>query len=169
MPYDANARLEQWLQQENPEEVLEPELAIVDPHHHLWDIRPFSTQPYLGFQQKVYLCEEIAEEIRVAGHRVVQTVFAQCGAFYRASGPEPMRCVGETEFVQGVVAMSNSGQYGDVALCAGIFSSADLRAGAAVDAVLQAHLAASANFRGIRTAFPSNLNDDFMQGYHLLA
>ena len=66
MPYAANARIEQWLQQENPEEVLEPELAIVDPHHHLWDIRPFSTQPYLGFQQKVYFVSESAGTLTIA-------------------------------------------------------------------------------------------------------
>ena len=39
MPYEANENLLQWLAQETPEEVLEPELLIVDPHHHLWDLR----------------------------------------------------------------------------------------------------------------------------------
>ena len=166
---NANERIEQWLSRETTEAVLEPQLAIVDPHHHLWDIRTFDTEPYASFEQKVYLCEEIVNEIRESGHNVVQTVFAQCGAFYRADGPQAMKCVGETEFVHGIVAMSNSGIYGDVRLCAGIFSSADLRAGAAVESVLKAHMAASPNFRGVRTAFPNDLNAAFMEGYAMLA
>lgn len=169
MPYVANEKLEEWLAAETPEETLEPDLPITDPHHHLWDIRSSTIEPAASFVQKVYLCEEIANEIQTSGHNVVKTVFAQCGAFYRASGPAPMRCVGETEFVHGVVAMSNSGIYGDVQLCAGIFGSADLRVGAAVEDVLLAHIAASPNFRGVRTAFPSDLNEDFMAGYGLLA
>ena len=169
MAYAANESIESWLARETPEEVLEPELPIVDPHHHLWDIRSFTIEPHMSFEQKVYLCEEIVNDIRAGGHNVVKTVFAQCGAFYRASGPEAMRCVGETEFVHGIVAMSNSGIYGDTELCAGIFGAADLRAGAAVEDVLLAHMRASPNFRGIRTAFPRDLNEDFMAGYNMLA
>ena len=161
--------IEGWLAGESVEEVLEPDLPIIDPHHHLWDIRGAAVEPLASFQQKVYLCEEIMRDIRAAGHNVVQTVFAQCGAFYRADGPEQMKCVGETEFVHGIHAMSNSGLYGDTRLCTGIFSSADLRLGADVEAVLQAHLAASPNFRGVRTAFPSDLNEEFLAGYAMLA
>ncbi len=164
MPYAENAAIEQWLAQTPPEDVLEPDLPIIDPHHHLWDLRDTSAP----WAQKVYLCDEMAEEIRASGHNVVQTVFAQCNAFYRADGPEEMRCVGETEFVHGVVAMSRSGRYGPAQLCTGIFSGADLRLGKAVEPVLQAHLAASPNFRGIRTAFPSDLNAEFMDGYAML-
>lgn len=98
----------------------------------------------------------------------MQTVFAQCNAFYRADGPEEMRCVGETEFVAGIAAMSRSGLYGSVRVCTGIFSSANLHLGQAVEPVLQAHLAVSPNFRGIRSAFPSDLNDEFMAGYAVL-
>lgn len=169
MPHSANSRVDDWLNTQPPEEVLEPELPIIDAHHHLWDIRPFATEPYYSFQQKVYLCEDIINDIRDSGHNITQTVFAQCGAFYRAQGPEELRCVGETEFVHGVFAMSNSGIYGDVRLCTGIFSAADLRLGKKVDQVLRAHLAASENFRGIRTAFPSDLNEDFLDGFAQLA
>jgi L-fuconolactonase len=169
MSYAANQPLEQWLARETPEAVLEPELPIIDPHHHLWDIRTFTTEPYASFEQKVYLCQEIVDDIRGSGHNVVQTVFAQCGAFYRADGPEEMKCVGETEFVHGIHAMSNSGIYGPTRLCTGIFGSADLRLGAGVEPVLQAHMAASPNFRGIRTGFPSTLDETFLRGYGLLA
>jgi len=170
MPYAANGAIDGWLARESPEDVLEPDLPIIDPHHHLWDIRTFTTtEPYASFEQKVYLCEEISNDIRESGHNVEKTVFAQCGAFYRADGPQELKCVGETEFVHGIVAMSNSGLYGNVGLCAGIFGAADLRLGAAVEPVLRAHMNASPNFRGIRSAFPGDLNDDFLAGYRMLA
>jgi predicted TIM-barrel fold metal-dependent hydrolase len=74
-------------------------------------------------------------------------------SMYRADGPAPMRPVGETEFVNGVAAMSASGGYGDTRIAAGIVSFADLTMGAAVEEVLQAHVAvAPARFRGIRHA-----------------
>jgi len=169
MSHAANQRIDQWLSEETPEAVLEPELPIIDPHHHLWDIRTFTTEPYASFEQKVYLCQEIVDDVRASGHNVTQTVFAQCGAFYRAGGPEAMRCVGETEFVHGIFAMSNSGIYGDTRLCTGIFGSADLRLGDDVAPVLEAHMAASPNFRGVRTAFPSDLDGTFLRGYGMLA
>ncbi|XOV87763.1 MAG: amidohydrolase family protein [Pseudomonadota bacterium] len=163
--FDENRAIESWLASETPEPVLEPALPIIDPHHHLWDLRTFTTPPHADFEQKVYLCEEMTRDIATSGHNITQTVFAQCNAFYRADGPEEFRCVGETEFVQGIAAMSRSGVYGDTRLCTGIFSTADLRLGVAVRPVLEAHLAASANFRGIRSAFPSDLNPEFLAGY----
>ncbi len=164
MPYSENAALEDWLAQETPEGVMDPDIPIVDPHHHLWDLRGTGAP----WEQKVYLCEEIAQEIQASGHDVVQTVFAQCNAFYRADGPEEMRCVGETEFVHGVAAMSRAGRYGSARLCTGIFSGADLRLGKAVGLVLEAHIAASANFRGIRAPLPANVDRQFLDGYAML-
>ena len=160
-----NSDIENWIAKETPETTIEPELPIIDPHHHLWDLRKNNQ---MGFRQEVYLCEEISNDIQDSGHNVVQTVFAQCGAFYRADGPEEMKCIGETEFVNGIAAMSRSGLYGSTRLCTGIFSTADLRLGSRVEAVLEAHLQASSNFRGIRSAFPSDLNDTFLEGFSLL-
>ena len=168
MTYPENEALVQWLERETPEAVLEPELPIIDPHHHLWDIRNADIEPLASFRQKVYLCEEIMNDIQNAGHNIVQTVFAQCGAFYRADGVEAMRCVGETEFVHGIAAMSRSGLYGRMRLCSGIFGTADLRVGKDVEPVIQAHLAASPNFRGIRSAFPRDLDARFLEGYAVL-
>ncbi len=123
------------------EEPLEPGLPIIDPHHHLWD-HPEST----------YLLKELIRDTG-SGHRVVATVFVECMSMYRAEGPEPMRPVGETEFVNGIAAQSASGQYGETRAAAGIVSFADLAMGAAVESVLQAHIAAApARFRGIRHA-----------------
>jgi L-fuconolactonase len=129
---------EDWLAQWR-EEVLDPELPIVDPHHHLWD-RP-------GWR---YLLDEFLADVS-SGHNVLATVFVQCRTMYRRDGPEELRPVGETEFVNGVAAMSASGSYGPARICAGIVGHADLRLGARVEAVLEAHLrAGGGRFRGIR-------------------
>ncbi len=129
---------QEWLDQWH-EEILEPDLPIIDPHHHLWD-RP-------GWR---YLLDELLADLN-SGHTIVATVFLQCRAMHRADGPEPLRPVGETEFVNGVAAMSASGSYGATRICAGIVGYADLQRGASVRAVLEAHLRAGGDrFRGIR-------------------
>jgi L-fuconolactonase len=123
------------------EAALEPELAIVDPHHHLWD-HPGSR----------YMLDEIIRDT-ASGHRVLATVFVECMSMYRADGPAAMRPVGETEFVNGIAAQSASGQYGETRVAAGIVGFADLTLGDAVAPVLEAHIAAApARFRGIRHA-----------------
>ena len=160
--------MEEWLAQEDPEKVLDPELPIVDPHHHLWDLRKITFQPHREFLQKVYLTEEFANEIQRSGHKITHTVFAQCSAFYRKEGPEELKAVGEVEFANGVAAMSASGLYGDTQLCAGIFSYADLSLGRKVKSVLESLQNASPNFRGIRSPFPSDLNSEFLEGFKIL-
>ena len=165
MAVQENKVIERWIDAEDPEPILEPDLPIIDPHHHLWDLRKLND---LGFRQEVYLCEEISKDIATSGHNIKKTVFAQCGAFYRADGVQHMRCVGETEFANGMAAMSRSGVYGNTSICAGIFSTADMRLGTAVQAVLEAHLDASQNFRGIRTALPSELNSNFMDAFGVI-
>lgn len=112
-----------------PEEVLEPDLPIIDPHHHLWDRPP-----------QRYLLDEFLADIDT-GHNIVATVFVECTAMWRASGPEEMKPVGETEFVNGIAAMSASGTYGSAIVNAGIVSYADLRLGDHVEPVLEAHIA----------------------------
>ncbi len=72
---------------------------------------------------------------------------------FRAEGAQSLKPVGETEFVNGVAAMSASGGYGDTRVAAGIVSFADLCLGAAVRDVLEAHIGAARDrFRGIRHA-----------------
>jgi L-fuconolactonase len=122
------------------EPILEPERPICDPHHHLWD-HPGSR----------YLLDELLEDVD-SGHNVVATVFVECASMYRAEGPEAMRPVGETEFVNGIAAMSASGGYGRTRIAAGIVGFADLCLGAAVGEVLDTHCARSDRFRGIRHA-----------------
>ena len=128
----------QWLAQWR-EPVLEPDLAIVDAHHHLFD-RP----------QWRYRFDDLLEDLS-CGHAVRATVYLQCGEHYRADGPPALRPVGETEYVEGVAALSATGRYGSARVCAAIVGFADLTLGAGVDEVLDAHVAAApTRFRGIR-------------------
>ena len=129
---------EDWLKRTD-EEALEPELPIIDPHHHLWD-RPEST----------YLYPELRADIG-DGHRIVATVFIQCRSMYRASGPEPFRPIGEIEFVNGVAAQAASGIYGDCMACAGIVGYVDITRGAAAAPVLEAAIrAGGGRLKGLR-------------------
>ncbi len=130
---------EAWLAQQPPEPILDPDLPIIDPHHHLWD-RP----------DHRYLLDDFLADVRT-GHNVVATVFEECHAMYCARGPEELRPVGETEFVAGIGAMSDSGRYGPTRVAAGIVESADLTLGDHVEPVLTAHIqAGSGRFRGVR-------------------
>jgi L-fuconolactonase len=127
-----------WLERRK-EPILEPDLPIVDPHHHLWD-RP-------GWR---YLLDELLADTG-SGHNIIATVFVQARAMVRAAGPMEMRPVGETEFVNGVAAMSASGIYGKTKVCAGIVGHADLTLAGRVEPVLAAHTRAGGDrFRGIR-------------------
>ena len=121
--------------------VLEPDLPIIDPHHHLW--------VHTGHR---YLIEEYQADLE-SGHKVLATVYVECGAMYRRGGPPAMRPVGEVEFAAGVAAMSASGSYGPAQICAGIVGGADLSLGDVVGEVLDAMAAASGGrLRGIRNA-----------------
>jgi L-fuconolactonase len=122
------------------EEILEPELPIVDPHHHLVDRA--NTGRYL-------LPELLADT--GSGHNITATVYLEWLSMYRADGPVPLRPVGEVEFANGVAAIAASETYGKTRVCAGIVGYADLMLGAQVEEVLEAMiLAGGGRFRGIR-------------------
>jgi L-fuconolactonase len=124
-----------WLAQVD-EPVLDPDLPIVDPHHHLWD-----------YPESRYLGEELQADI--GGHNVVATVFVECGWSYRTTGMEALRPVGETDYVESLAL----GHKGRTRIAAGIVGFADLTLGAAAREVLTAHIATSpGRFRGIRHA-----------------
>ena len=132
-----------WLDKRR-EPALEPDLPIVDPHHHLID-RPESGR---------YLLPDLLADIAGGGHNVVATVYLEWLSMYRADGPAEMRPVGEIEFANGVAAMSASGAYGKPRICAGIIGHADLALGGRVRDVLEAMVVSGSGrggrFRGIR-------------------
>jgi L-fuconolactonase len=129
---------EEWLASRT-EDIVEPGLPIIDPHHHIWDM-----------PGERYLFDEFLKDVR-GGHNITASVFIECHAMYRADGPEAMKPVGEAEFIAGLAAQSASGQYGPKKLCGAIVGSVDLALGDRVEPVLEALVAAGGGrFRGIR-------------------
>jgi L-fuconolactonase len=130
---------EVWLTKQAPEPILDPDLPIIDPHHHLWD-RP----------NHRYLLDDFLADVRT-GHNIVATVFEECHTMYRSSGPEELRPVGETESIADITAKSASGLYGPTRVAAGIVGFADLTLGDRVEPVLEALIrAGGGRFRGVR-------------------
>src|ERR1700736_3137542 len=130
---------QEWLDRRR-EEIIEPDLPIIDPHHHLVD------RPETGRYLLPGLLADIA-----TGHNITATVYLEWLSMYRAAGPAELRPVGEVEFANGVAAMSASGTYGRTKVCAGIVGYADLALGAPVERVLEAQIdAGGGRFRGIR-------------------
>jgi predicted TIM-barrel fold metal-dependent hydrolase len=111
------------------ESALEPRLPIIDAHHHLWPD---------GHYQRADLIRDVT-----AGHNIVETVFIDCSASYRTSGPAEFAPVGETEW-----AMT---QRGGAGVIAGIVSHVDMYLGSRAAEVIEAHLAAGGEvFKGVR-------------------
>jgi predicted TIM-barrel fold metal-dependent hydrolase len=139
-----------WLAKAPPEPVIDPDLPIIDTHHHLWHRTGGAKGESWEVPAFRYLLDDFLADC-ATGHNIVGSVFLQCHAMYRASGPLAMRPVGETEFVAGIAAMSDSGRYGKTRVAAGIVGYADLTAGDWVTPVLEAHIrAGGGRFRGVR-------------------
>jgi predicted TIM-barrel fold metal-dependent hydrolase len=151
-----------WLDRRK-ETILDPKLPIVDPHHHLWDRD--------GWR---YLLPDLLDDTN-SGHNIVATVFIQARSMHRATGPVELQPVGEVEFANGVAAMSASGSYGKIRVCAGIVGHADLMLGSRIEPVLAALAGAGGDrFRGIRhtttwDADSSVGNPEYVTRPHLMA
>lgn len=143
------------------EAILEPDLQIIDPHHHLWDLRPMLPvlpEPHHDFIAAIagaahYTFDQLQADTKgglPGGHNVVGTCFMECGAFYNPAYGDALKVVGEVEFVNGVAAQAASGLYGAYRLCHAIIGHADLTLGDGARPVLEALIAASSRLRGIR-------------------
>ncbi len=127
------------------EPAIEPELAIVDPHHHLREFRdPLDNRPR-------YLAADLTQDIIRSGHRVLETVFLECGLMFLPDGLPELRSLGETQYVRAVADRSDAGSGPHIA--AGIVAKVDLRLGARAAAVLERHIeAGGGRVRGIRNS-----------------
>ncbi len=129
---------EDWLQRHH-EDILEPGLAIIDAHHHFYD------RPGWRYLRDDYLADT------GSGHAVRASVYVQAMTRYRTNGPAELKPVGETEYVVQTTEATGATEAGAPQLAAGIVGHADLRRGAAVREVLEAHIEAGrGRFRGIR-------------------
>ena len=134
-----------WLAQ-HVEPVIDPDLPIIDPHHHIWEE---AGNPYL--------LDDLIGDLDT-GHRIEATVFVQAHYGYRTSGPEELRCVGETEKATALAEEAQRRNYAP-AICAGIVGFADLLLGSGVARVLEAHVeAGKGRFRGVRHSVSRDTN-----------
>jgi predicted TIM-barrel fold metal-dependent hydrolase len=128
-----------WLAQVQ-EEIIDPERPIIDPHHHLWNDKDGSD----------YEIEKLWADT-ASGHNIIGTVFIECSTNYSKDGPEPLRPVGETEYVATLAAESHRNAASGRPPILGIVSHANLKLGDSVIDVLEAHReAANGLLRGIR-------------------
>ena len=128
-----------WLAQVQ-EEIIEPQLPIVDTHFHLW-----KQQPRFGR----YMLGDLWADTG-SGHQIEQMVFLECHSEFLEEGPEHLRPLGETRFVAAAAAEA-AAQASGVTRIGAIVGTADMMLGAAVEEVLQAQLEAGDGlFRGIR-------------------
>ena len=125
---------QEWLDQV-VEDIIEPELPILDPHHHMWP----------QGQGLPYTRDDLHRDAD-AGHNIVKTIFMECGSAYNRDAPEHLRSLGETAYI------ADQAFSDPKPLIAGIISSIDLRRDDR-DELIDAHLAASRGlFRGVRDA-----------------
>ena len=126
---------EAWLAKAR-EVAIDPDMPIVDPHHHIWDW-PFR----YGMADWLIDLE--------SGHKVVATIHTEAHGHYRTDGPEHLKPVGETEYLVGIAKEAAKFE-GAPKICAGIVGGGDLTS-EKVDALVEAHIAAGeGRFRGIR-------------------
>lgn len=130
---------DRWLAKAAPEEAIDPERRIVDPHHHFWE-KPGNR--YLGPEFLADLAD---------GHTVVATVHGECAHNHFTSGPLEFRPVGETRFVTELAEQFERDGTTSTRICQGIVGAANLGLGTAVGEVLDAHIeAGKGRFRGVR-------------------
>jgi predicted TIM-barrel fold metal-dependent hydrolase len=128
------------------EPALMPALEIVDAHHHMVYRPPSNGQP-----GSTFLLPDIVQAIAVGGHDVRATVVVEDYGMYRADGPPELRPLGETEYLNGIAAMSASGNFGPCRVGSGIVAHGALQLGDRFTPILEAHQRiAGARLKGVR-------------------
>jgi L-fuconolactonase len=132
----------QWHARTNAAEALEPELPIVDAHHHLYGAE---------HDRHYYRLGDLQTDL-AGGHRVVGTVYVEAyESGWRTTGPEALRPVGEVEKIVPATREALALPCCACEVAAGIVAHADLTLGAEVVPVIEAHLAAAdGRLSGIR-------------------
>lgn len=125
--------------------VPDPDLPIVDPHHHLYPSNHWA-------DGSPYLLREFADDL-ASGHRIVSTVYVECGNLPRLTGPDHLRSTGEAAFAAVIGRLADTGNFGTTRVCEGYVGHADLRGGSLLEEALVALADASeGRLRGIRSS-----------------
>jgi len=132
---------------------LEPDMPILDAHQHFWAADSHRGQ---------YLVEDFLRDSG-GGHKVLKTVFIECGSAYRQEGPLELRPVGETEFTVKITDKPAKKSYGQLQLASALVSFADLMLGEKVRPVLEEHIAeGKGRLKGIRQNCNWDANPKFI-------
>lgn len=127
----------EWLARRR-EEALEPDLPIVDPHHHIWDWLDYGLDAFL---------DDLG-----AGHNVQATVHLESGLARNPDDPAHLQAVGETRYLVGLRDDARLKQAGAPDVCAGIVGHIDLDLPEhLLEEVAAAHIEAGKGcFKGVR-------------------
>jgi predicted TIM-barrel fold metal-dependent hydrolase len=121
------------------EAILDPDLPIIDAHHHLFDL-----------PNNRYMLDDFLADVN-AGHNIVASIFCETQSFSKKDGPEWMRPLNEVEVANGIGALAATGLYGQCRVCAGIIGHANLTFGAKIGELLDRSMAVAPDrFRGVR-------------------
>lgn len=124
---------------------IDPDMPIIDPHHHIWPQAPMA-------DAETWDADDLLAYKSGSGHNIVATMFVESGIRYRTSGQPELASVGETEFAEEVAQDAYRRGGKATGAVAGIVAGVDLTLGARVAQVLDAHLDASPRLRGIRSS-----------------
>jgi predicted TIM-barrel fold metal-dependent hydrolase len=145
-PYVYQVRMD-WLGQVR-EEAIDPQVAVVDTHHHFSDRR-----------SHLYLLDELVGDLST-GHKVVATVFLE-GRMCDCGADEAMRGVAETGIATALGVLAQ--ERGVPGVAAGIVGNVELTSGARVEESLRAHIAVGGGrFRGVRQIAPWDASPSLM-------
>lgn len=127
------------------EDAIDPDLPIIDAHHHLYD------DPVRNATMGRFLVDEFLSEIAASGHNVVSTVYVEAYKSFLDAGPEELRSVGETRRANSVAEETLLKAPGGPRLCEGIVCNANLMLGERLGPVLDVHhQTAPRRLRGLR-------------------
>jgi L-fuconolactonase len=147
---------QEWLNQLIEDPIL-PNIPIIDPHHHLWDV---------GFGR--YYIEELLEDINSSGHNIVSTVYIMSSSntkIYSKDGLEEFKPLTEIEFATSEGKRADLIPNNRVKVNASIVGSVDLTYGNKLQPVLEKAVNISeGRLKGIRMLLASHTDPRISSG-----
>ena len=147
---------QEWLNQ-HIEDPISPNIPIIDPHHHLWDV---------GFGR--YYIEELLEDINSSGHNILSTVYIMSSSntkIYSKDGLEEFKPLTEIEFATSEGKRADLIPNNKVKVNASIVGSVDLTYGNKLQPVLEKAVNISeGRLKGIRMLLASHTDPRISSG-----